>query len=127
MKAFPYITTWCIVDTGSTDSTQQIIRDFFADAALPGELHERPWKDFGTNRTEAIELAKDKAEYLLIIDADEVFEAQSGFTFPELTMGAYQLKTILGNIEYYRTQMVRSDLPFRYIGVLHELTAIGDG
>lgn len=40
----PFIDCWVIVDTGSTDGTQGIIRHFMAD--LPGELHQRPRRDF---------------------------------------------------------------------------------
>jgi glycosyltransferase involved in cell wall biosynthesis len=50
----PHIDHWTIVDSGSTDGTQKIIRAILDD--LPGDLHERPWYDFGTNRTEALEL-----------------------------------------------------------------------
>lgn len=35
---------WVIIDTGSDDGTQQIIREFLQE--IPGELHERPWIDF---------------------------------------------------------------------------------
>ena len=53
-----HLANWTIVDTGSTDGTQAIIRSHLRD--LPGELHERPWRDFGTNRSEAIALARGK-------------------------------------------------------------------
>ena len=52
----PLIDTWVIVDTGSTDGTQDVIRDTFAD--VPGTLYERPWKGFDKSRSEAIELAR---------------------------------------------------------------------
>lgn len=117
----PFIDAWAIVDTGSSDGTQEVIRQALRD--VPGELFERPWRDFGTNRTEALELAKGRADYTLIIDADEVLEASAGFSLPELTLDAYQLRTELGGVRYYRTQLVRSSLPWRYEGVLHEVLA----
>ena len=68
----PIIDHWVIVDTGSTDGTQDIIREHLRD--LPGELHERPWRDFAHNRSEALELARGKSDYTLIIDADDTLE-----------------------------------------------------
>jgi glycosyltransferase involved in cell wall biosynthesis len=65
----PFIDTWVIVDTGSTDGTQDIIRDYFKD--IPGELFERPWKNFGANRTEALALARQRGDYVFVIDADD--------------------------------------------------------
>ncbi|MGC4089558.1 MAG: glycosyltransferase family 2 protein [Polyangiaceae bacterium] len=117
----PFIDCWVIVDTGSTDGTQDVIRE--ALRGVPGELHERPWRDFGTNRSEALALAKSRADYTLIVDADEVLEAAPGFVLPQLTLDAYQLRTELGDLGYYRTQLVRSSLPWRYEGVLHEVLA----
>src|ERR1700722_13597203 len=52
---------WVIVDTGSTDGTQEIITNYLKD--IPGELIERPWKNFGFNRTEALLLAREKGDY----------------------------------------------------------------
>ena len=43
-----HLAHWTIVDTGSTDGTQEIIRSHLRD--LPGELHERPWRESGDLR-----------------------------------------------------------------------------
>jgi glycosyltransferase involved in cell wall biosynthesis len=109
---------WVIVDTGSTDGTQSLIRDTMA--GIPGELHERPWRNFGANRSEALELARGKADYTLIVDADEVLDVSPDFAPPPLTHDAYQLKTELRDLAYYRTELIRSSLPWRWEGVLHE-------
>ncbi|UXY37538.1 glycosyltransferase [Streptomyces albidocamelliae] len=119
----PLIDTWVIVDTGSTDGTQDIIRDVYRD--LPGELYERSWKGFDGSRTEAIELARDRAEFLFFIDADDVMEMEPGFRMPELTHDAYRVDIHYGGSVYWRPALVSTRLPWRYVGVLHEYVECG--
>ncbi|MFD7442554.1 glycosyltransferase [Streptomyces sp. NPDC059909] len=119
----PLIDTWVIVDTGSTDGTQDVIRDVYSD--LPGELYERPWKGFDGSRTEAIELARDRADYLLFIDADDLMEVEPGFRMPELTHDAYSVALHHGSIIHWRPALVSTRLPWRYVGVLHEYIECG--
>ena len=69
-SVLPFIDTWCIVDTGSTDGTQDIIKEFLKD--IPGILHEKPWINFGHNRNEALELARSWGDFILLTDADMV-------------------------------------------------------
>ena len=116
----PWIDHWVIVDTGSTDGTQGIIREHLKD--IPGELHERPWVNFGHNRTEALELAKGKAVYTLVIDADEVLIVEPGFEMPLLTADACQTLHLVGDsgTSFYLTNIVHESLDWRYVGVLHE-------
>jgi glycosyltransferase involved in cell wall biosynthesis len=78
---------WVIVDTGSTDRTQEIIKKFLSD--IPGELHERPWVNFAHNRNEAMQLAKDKGDYLLFIDADERLVFTADLEKEKLDMDCY--------------------------------------
>ncbi|MGW7456976.1 glycosyltransferase [Streptomyces sp. NPDC054797] len=114
----PLIDTWVIVDTGSTDGTQEIIREFFSD--LPGVLHERPWKGFDGSRNEAIELARPTADYLLFLDADDMMEVQPGFHMPELTLDAYRVAVHHRPVIHWRPALVSTRLPWKYVGVLHE-------
>lgn len=120
-KVRPFIDHWVIVDTGSTDDTRELIR--LELAGVPGELYERPWKDFGSNRTEALELARQSgADYALVIDADEEFTPSEGFAWPPLTADSYQtLQASGGGNRFYRTQIMRLALPWHYVGVLHEV------
>ncbi|MEU6218130.1 glycosyltransferase [Streptomyces sp. NPDC047022] len=119
----PLIDTWAIVDTGSTDGTQDIIREVYRD--VPGNLYERSWKGFGKSRSEAIELARDSATYLLFIDADDEMEIDSNFTMPELTQDAYMVALHDGPIIHWRPALVSTRLPWRYVGVLHEYIECG--
>jgi glycosyltransferase involved in cell wall biosynthesis len=117
-SVLPLVTRYSIVDTGSTDGTQDVIRK--ALAGFSGEIHERPWKDFGHNRTEAIALARGKADYNLVIDADDILSWPEGFTMPALDRDLYDLEVEDAGIFYWRSHLFRNDLPFQYVGVLHE-------
>lgn len=117
-----WIDSWCIVDTGSTDGTQEIIRAYLKE--LPGQLYERPWKNFGFNRTEALQLAISAdfptTDYLLFIDADEQLSADLNFSLPQLTEPAYFFQVIYGNLRYRRNALVSTQLSWVWEGVLHE-------
>jgi quinol monooxygenase YgiN len=114
----PHIDSWVIVDTGSLDDTPQRIAA--ALAGVPGQLHHRPWKNFGHNRTEALELARGQADYLLFIDADETLGAEPGTRWPALSGPAHCLEVRYGELRYDRMNLVSTQLPWRWEGVLHE-------
>lgn len=124
-SVLPVIDYWVIVDTGSTDGTQQKIKDFFDRNGIPGELHESEWKNFGYNRTEALEFAqKTEHDYSLMIDADEVLVYEPGFDpvkFKEsITADLYNIFAQFGQTRYHRPQMTSNRKRFYYRGVLHE-------
>jgi glycosyltransferase involved in cell wall biosynthesis len=112
------IDTWVIMDTGSKDGTQNIIRAHLKD--IPGTLYERPWKNWGETRSEAFELAKGKADYILFMDADDVLEFTDGPKFPKLTEDVYFMWRGNDAFSYLKQQLVKGDLPWRWVGVTHE-------
>jgi glycosyltransferase involved in cell wall biosynthesis len=114
----PFIDYWVIVDTGSTDGTQQVIKEFLKD--VPGELYERPWLNFGHNRNEALQLAKFKADYVLIMDADDFLTYAQDFKFPALEKDGYHFIFDDCGSNYYRTQLVNNHINWQWYGVLHE-------
>lgn len=117
----PLIDTWVIVDTGSTDGTQALIEKKLEH--LPGELHERPWINFGHNRSEAAALAQHKADHILFFDADDVLQIAPTFVMPSLTADAYQLWLEEGSTRYTRVSLVSTRLKWRWEGVVHEYPA----
>lgn len=114
---------WVIVDTGSTDGTQQIIRAFMAD--IPGTLHERPWKNFAHNRNEALALARPHGDYLFFIDADETLQVPAGYVWPMLTTDGYTLTCHMDGWAYQRNSLVATRVDWRWEGVLHEYLTTG--
>jgi tetratricopeptide (TPR) repeat protein len=117
----PFIDSWVIVDTGSLDDTPQRVET--ALVGIPGELHHRPWRDFGHNRNEALDLARAKGNYLLFIDADERLHAPEGFSWPDLAGDAYYLHAEYAGTTYSRGVLVSTRLEWRWTGVIHEYLA----
>ena len=56
----------------------------------------------------------------MVLDADEYLQTDTGFQWPHLTCDAYDFLMNSGGVAYSRIQLVRSALPWRYEGVLHE-------
>ena len=113
----PFVTSWCVVDTGSTDGTQDLVRAALSDR--PGLLLEQPWEREDLNRTAALDAARLLGDYVLWIDADEVFNAEPGVQLPALTADAYNIQVRYGAQVYARTQIVRSEIPWRWVGIVH--------
>ena len=110
---------WVISDTGSTDNTQEIIKTFFKDKCVPGELYEDKWENFAHNRTLALEHAHEKSEYIFVFDADD--ELCGDFQLPTLTEDAYHIQ--FGDVNgtsYTRVLLVNNKKKWRYLSVIHE-------
>lgn len=127
----PLIDTYCIVDTGSSDDTIQKIRNFYSDKGISGEVHERPWKNFGHNRSEALKLCDGKMDYILVIDADDLMGFPSNgkkiltsLLEKESPNGA-QILIKQETIEYWRSQIFKANDAWKYVGVLHEYPSNG--
>lgn len=114
-----FIDYWVICDTGSTDGTQNFIKNYFKKHNIEGELHETPWKNFGYNRTDAFKKAQNKADYYFVIDADDIFIGNKPI-LNNSSIDAYYIEIKYNNISYKRTQLFNSKYNWEYIGVLHE-------
>lgn len=117
-----------VVDEQSSDESETIIRHQMTERGplpIPGELHRLPWRhSFGKARTEAFQLAKGKADYVLVLDADETIELDHmvypGSAKANLRADSYMIRTVDGTLEYDRMRLLRADLDWRFVGVAHE-------
>ena len=110
------IDRWEICDTGSSDRTRELIHEALED--VPGQLHERPWIDFGHNRTELMGIARGKADYLLLIDADMTVSYDKP-KLRNLRADSYMLRHA-EDPEYRIKRLVRGDRRWWYVGATHE-------
>jgi tetratricopeptide (TPR) repeat protein len=85
---------------------------------IPGELHERPWRNFGHNRTEALNLAQGHGDYIWVIDADDIVVGTPDFT--QLSADIYHMRLGEASFTYWRPQLFRDGVRVRYEGVVHE-------
>lgn len=128
-SSLPFIQTWVIVDTGSTDRTMEMIQSFFDKHSVTGHLFSRQWVDFGHNRTEALELCRDKMDWAMMLDADDTIEGRpiptTLFSDSEGIDG-YTIQIAFQGHHFRRVQFFRMSAPWRYIHTVHEY-AVCDG
>src|SRR5579863_9608105 len=81
ISALPLIDYVLVVDTGSTDGTQQIIREFLRAQGIEGAVIDEPWRDFAYNRSFALERLREvqHIDYAMVIDADDAVVLDPGF------------------------------------------------
>jgi glycosyltransferase involved in cell wall biosynthesis len=115
---------YVICDTGSTDGTQEKIRNFFGQFGIEGKVLDIPWENFAHNRSIALAEARPHGDYTIMIDADEVMEYAPEFDarkFREaLIYDLYNVYAQYGAIKYHRPQLTSNHKEFIYKGVLHE-------
>jgi glycosyltransferase involved in cell wall biosynthesis len=101
----PFIDYYVIADTGSTDNTKEIIKKFFDEKGIPGEILDHEWSDFGTNRSKALEACMGKTKWALMIDADDFITGKLPVASFDDSLDGYVVKIKRGPFEWYRAQI----------------------
>jgi tetratricopeptide (TPR) repeat protein len=126
------IDCYCICDTGSTDGTQEMIRDYFDKKGIPGIVFEEPFIDFATSRNIALQKCVGMSDYVLLLDADFMLEYNLESKLEvnsilDLNKDAYFI--LQGSNEFYfkNIRMVKNNGTFFYKGVTHEYLSLPPG
>ena len=121
-----------IVDTGSTDGTQSLIKKYLEEQRLAGAVIAEPWRDFAYNRSFALAKLRERTDidYALVLDADDVLVLSAGFDAPRFKTGLdkdfYHVEIHLGSgnaagtTRLWRPQILNNRVEFSYKGVLYE-------
>jgi glycosyltransferase involved in cell wall biosynthesis len=104
----PLINTWCIMDTGSTDGTQDKIRSFFDKHKIAGELHEEAFVDFEYTRNSSLAKAQamlKSGDMCVHMDADEILVLEPGFKLPSPLIASQYTMDIQHGCRFSRTRL----------------------
>lgn len=121
-----------VVDTGSTDNTMTVARK------LGAKVYSFPWQDdFSKARNFA--LSKAKGDWLVLLDADEYFTANTAGNIRQIIHQAQQADALLiqmvnydvdmAEIQdyFYQMRIVRNQRGLHYEGKIHEELKLSDG
>jgi glycosyltransferase involved in cell wall biosynthesis len=116
-------------DTGSTDGTQQIIKNFGEKYNIPTYVFERPFDDFEKSRNHAMQMLREVVKDLgwdaskvhgFWFDCDETLVIDTKFNKDQFTKDLYMINTYIGQMKYTRNTFFKVSKPFRWYGPVHE-------
>ena len=116
----PIIDTYCICDTGSTDNTIELIKNFFDERNIYGLIINEPFVNFEHNRNIALKACYGMSDYILLMDADMVLDIGS---FKKDDLKDNHIYSILQGSKsffYPNTRIIKNDNTSKYTGVTHE-------
>jgi len=114
------IDSYCICDTGSTDNTVEIIKEYFEQKGIKGKIINEPFKNFCHNRSVALQACVGLSDYVLLLDADMILEVKN---FDKSILNtATSFYILQGNDSFYyqNLRIVKNNGLYKYVGVTHE-------
>lgn len=121
-SAAPWVDEIIVVDTGSTDRTVEIAREFGA------KIYHHPWEyNFSKHRNQSISYAT--GDWLLILDADEELDQETAPLIKEMVKAPREVSGFLfelynavapgGETFILHPRMFRNNIGFHYEGHVH--------
>lgn len=121
-SCLPYVDYYVLQNNGSTDGSDQIVKDFLVNNKLSGELYnvEEGWVGFGWNRDHLIQYCQKTdhgCDWILKMDCDEILEVDDSFDWSILddtSIQGFHIPCLNGSSVYYRAWMWNAKLPWRF-------------
>jgi tetratricopeptide (TPR) repeat protein len=131
-SALKYIDCFCICDTGSTDNTIEIIKEFFEKQSPPiqGKIVQEPFRDFGYNRTFSLKQCESiNVEYIILLDADMILipTLSKEEFYSRLKDDVYYLFQGTDTFFYKNVRIAKNNIGLSYWGVTHEYVKTPEG
>lgn len=123
------ISTFAILDTGSSDNTIDLIEEWSTRTGIKGLVGRGAFVDFSQARNQALDMARSWHQlpttpwfdYLLLADADmELVVEIPALAFNDLQGEAYYMQQKAGGVSYSNTRLLSVISPAKYVGVTHE-------
>ena len=131
--------SYIICDTGSTDNTVNVIKNWMDINNKKGEIIFKDWVNFGFNKSYLWEYFwnnNKESEYIIFLDADEVFITNPEDTKSYLSIedsdrlynelesekscSIFYVDTLFGNLRYQRWQICRNNQLYVWKQPVHE-------
>ena len=114
-----FVSEYCIVDTGSTDDTIDVLRSM----DMPGVILEEPFVNFAATRNYMLDHCRKimSCDYLVLLDADMVLRVSPKWDWSKLDgRDVYNFIQVSG-VEYENVRMIRRTADhIRVVGATHE-------
>lgn len=118
----------CVVDTGSTDDSIEIVKKWGEENGIETYVFERPFDNFENSRNYSFEKAREiflskkdgHRYYNFWLDFDEQLVIDKTFNKQSINRDLYMFNTAIGHMKYTRNEMVRLDMDFSFYGPIHE-------
>jgi glycosyltransferase involved in cell wall biosynthesis len=114
------IDSYCICDTGSTDNTIEIIKNYFDKKNIIGKIITEPFINFAHNRNFALNACTGISDYILLLDADMILIINNFDKNILNTANKFSILQGTDKFYYQNTRILKNDGLSKYVGVTHE-------